>query len=153
MGLHALSRARGGIHLHVISKDAAHDQDRRQYGRRPVDPAPAETIAALYRAMTRSETEPLAVEHHHEALIQALGHRALPQLEHPLSVGWLPPRSPTPTIRSGAPPSTRATAPLQRPQPPHHLRPNDSARASIFWVMETAQSGQEQERRPVRSAS
>ncbi len=91
----ALSRARQSTRLHVISQADAHDRERQQYAPEPADQAPAETVAALHRAMARSETEPLAIDHDHQALIRALGHHASIQLENTPIVGRLPPRSPS----------------------------------------------------------
>ncbi len=102
----ALSRARKSTRLHVISQASAPDQDRHQYGPGPPVRVPAEAMAALHRAMARSQTEPLAVEHDHQALVQALRHRFSTSREPEPHVGQLRLRSPSavPVVsRPGAP--------------------------------------------------
>ncbi len=59
----ALSRARETTTVHLIADHGPIAAERGEYA--PSDPArePAEALAALARAMTRAEAEPLAIEH------------------------------------------------------------------------------------------
>ncbi len=55
----ALSRARRSTRLHVISQADARDRERQGYAPEAAGRAPAETVAALLRTMSHSETDPL----------------------------------------------------------------------------------------------
>ena len=59
----ALSRAREQTQIHVISEPTALDREREQYAPPQAALEPAQTLTSLERAMRRSETEPLALEH------------------------------------------------------------------------------------------
>ncbi len=60
----ALSRARNDTTIHLIADHTPAERDRREYA--PAQPArePADALKSLARAMRRSDTEPLALEHH-----------------------------------------------------------------------------------------
>lgn len=58
----ALSRARDQTVLHVIAEPSARERERDQYGPVVPDRGTANTARALHRAMTRSESEPLALD-------------------------------------------------------------------------------------------
>jgi conjugative relaxase-like TrwC/TraI family protein len=60
----ALSRARNQTSIHLIADHKPAEQDRREYA--PAQPVrePVDALDALARAMRRSDTEPLALEHH-----------------------------------------------------------------------------------------
>jgi hypothetical protein len=58
----ALSRARDGTVIHVISEQPETGREREQYAPAQPDRPAAQTYRALRRAMKRCETEPLALE-------------------------------------------------------------------------------------------
>jgi conjugative relaxase-like TrwC/TraI family protein len=58
----ALSRARDQTVIHVIAERPRREQEREDYGPAITDRDRAETLRALHRALTRGETERLAIE-------------------------------------------------------------------------------------------
>ncbi len=79
----ALSRAREQTVIHLIGEQPAHELQRHQYAPVERDRGGTETLTALQRAMTRSESEPLALEQHHAQ--QALMHARTPPTPHTAS--------------------------------------------------------------------
>lgn len=59
----ALSRAREQTTIHLISQRSERERERDEYAPAEPDLEPQETLDRLSRAMARSETEPLAIEH------------------------------------------------------------------------------------------
>ena len=103
----ALSRAREKTALHVISEHPHQDQEREHYAPSPGDRGRAQTLAALHRAMTRSELETLALDQ--PGADGALAH-ALTRPAGPMEI--ITRRSAQPHLQSpGGPPLTPRVAP------------------------------------------